>query len=578
MSLPKPGKFAVRAINQYRRRDVLGYLGLRYYLDSASSRSDVWATDIAVDQVLRRNEPLYFKSFHFKDIDSNGSIAHREMFLPSPAESIAEAVLIDACSLADGAFTSASCVYSYEPVSEENRDGIYKNYMHGVRRRHSRISELCDADRSSRIGFYDIQRFYPSVKYDVALNAWKTACDNSNLPNTYRELGEKILFDHSKVSSGNSILTGPMFSHLIGNLVLSKIDEALKDGRVGYIRYVDDVALIGSKEKIGETYAKLDAMLEDLGLDLHEADSHKSLMITADDWLAGRNDFSESPHEYSWMTLIGDLKQLLLWQPEEVQTLKERLQSEDFRIPLLDYCTAVAETSYVSKQLELIRGKWLQKKLRRINVDNIMLQAHALRQNYSQELNTILGDLSSASSFTSKRKLPKVRYRIGQLSYLATTAQLAKISSDIKSIPSLYFQSEITHAVSTGSVDRVVALGTNAAQAAAQPLRMSTNAVTLSSSPESYPDQQSLAIFSMNGIDVRISGEAPKQQSELLHFVNGKITRSMFLSNDPFVKELSCLHGLADTPRHSTVLNTAFDIAEEVTMDAIEQSRASLSL
>ena len=36
----KAGLLAIRATNQYRRRDVLAYLGLRYYLDNSAARSD----------------------------------------------------------------------------------------------------------------------------------------------------------------------------------------------------------------------------------------------------------------------------------------------------------------------------------------------------------------------------------------------------------------------------------------------------------------------------------------------------------------------------------------------------------
>jgi len=33
---------AIKALNQYRKRDVIPYLGLRYYLDNTSARRDRW--------------------------------------------------------------------------------------------------------------------------------------------------------------------------------------------------------------------------------------------------------------------------------------------------------------------------------------------------------------------------------------------------------------------------------------------------------------------------------------------------------------------------------------------------------
>jgi hypothetical protein len=40
--LLRPGILAVRAVNQYRRREVFAYLGLRYYLENTAARSDTW--------------------------------------------------------------------------------------------------------------------------------------------------------------------------------------------------------------------------------------------------------------------------------------------------------------------------------------------------------------------------------------------------------------------------------------------------------------------------------------------------------------------------------------------------------
>ena len=45
---------AIRAINQYRRRDILAYLGLRYYLDSSCSKKDIWIRDISTHLVNTR--------------------------------------------------------------------------------------------------------------------------------------------------------------------------------------------------------------------------------------------------------------------------------------------------------------------------------------------------------------------------------------------------------------------------------------------------------------------------------------------------------------------------------------------
>lgn len=78
----RPGILAVRAVNQYRRRDVLTYLGLRYYLNNAAARTDQWAKQIAPDIVMTRTDSPYFHALHFKEITQNGKVEHRQIILP----------------------------------------------------------------------------------------------------------------------------------------------------------------------------------------------------------------------------------------------------------------------------------------------------------------------------------------------------------------------------------------------------------------------------------------------------------------------------------------------------------------
>jgi hypothetical protein len=53
----------------------------------------------------------------------------------------------------------------------------------------------------------------------------------------FRQLGEKILSDHvavaAKTENCDGVLTGPMFSHLIGNLVLREVDVRMNEAMPG---------------------------------------------------------------------------------------------------------------------------------------------------------------------------------------------------------------------------------------------------------------------------------------------------------------------------------------------------------
>ncbi|MFM2320377.1 MAG: hypothetical protein RLZZ215_2998, partial [Pseudomonadota bacterium] len=39
-------ELAIKALNQYRQRDVLPYLALRYYLSSSAGRQNRWIEDV----------------------------------------------------------------------------------------------------------------------------------------------------------------------------------------------------------------------------------------------------------------------------------------------------------------------------------------------------------------------------------------------------------------------------------------------------------------------------------------------------------------------------------------------------
>lgn len=78
----------------------------------------------------------------------------------------------------------------------------------------------------------------------------------------------------------------------------------------------------------------------------------------------------------------------------------------------------------------------------------------------------------------------------------------------------------------------------------------------------------------MNGLSV----ERPAlgdDQSRLLRFASSGVDRALMKSPVPFLREVACLHGLNEAPRHKAMLSTVFDAAEEITFDAVEQQHQS---
>lgn len=574
MTAPRPGILPVRAVNQYRRRDVLPYLALRYYLANTAARSDQWVRNAAIRLFLTRSDRAYFCGFHFKDIDPQGKIEHRRVFLPGANEALAEAALLAECAALPDAFANPPCVFSYELSRGEDRRGVFQPYFGGFQRRHQAIAEACDACPDGIVYYADIQRFYPSIRGDLALIAWRKQADAGQLSSGYRDLGERILQDHREVegSDGNGILTGPMFSHLLGNLVLRELDNTCsRDLPARYFRYVDDIALVGTPHAVMTSLAILNDRLGELGLQLHDGSSPKSMTIPTQQWLEGRNDFRESRRPISWKTLIGDLKQFLLRNPGECENLRRECRNEGLRIPFLDYAGAIHETSYLEKLKRWARQPWFRRKIREISIPSLLRQAKWLRMAYDRELCELMAEVETKQGYGRKRRIPMLRYRAGRLICLATDDRLFSLSSLAAEVPELRLHAEVMSAVATGKIDRLLPLGANAAQAAAQSLRAAERRAALASARLGVAEEQALAVFFLNGVPVDRPNPEPGQGSELMRFASVGVDLALMKSGDPYLRELACLHGLSNVPRHPDVLVTAFDEDEVLIMDAIDQ-------
>jgi hypothetical protein len=366
-----------------------------------------------------------------------------------------------------------------------------------------------------------------------------------------------------------------MFSHLIGNLVMSELDESSELLSAKYFRYVDDITLVGSRAEVEQSMLSIRSKIEDMGLKLHDRDSLKSIEVSAEDWLKGKNDFQSSKNGFSWMTLVGDLKRFLLANPNKREALRSAFHAENFRIPVQDYSGAIYEASFIENFGHWAKKRWFKRKVSEVSINSLINQAQFLRKHYEDEFKEIAEYANQQKGFERKRCVPKLRYRLGRLVYLANEDTLASLYPIASEIPELQFHTTVMQAVATGQIDCVLNLGTNAAQAAAQPIKASRKSVNTTLSNLSLVSEQSLAVFMLNGIPVQRKIDNEKA-SELLRFADSGSDIEMMKSSDSFLREIACLHGIGQEPRHSNLLETVFDKDEDLAMDSVEQLQQSL--
>lgn len=581
MTYSRPGVLAVRAINQYRRRDVIPYLALRYYLDSSASRRDAWARRAATHLVATRSEHPYHLSLHFKEITGNGEPRYRELLLPSANESMAEAALLDECSR-HSEFQNLPCTFSYRLAGEADRSGMFQPYFKGFQERHAAIANACDDCSAGCVRYVDIKRFYPSISKSVAMSTWQAATTRTGLDSDFQSLGYRLLEGYSEILKENGgVATGPMFSHLIGNLVLRSVDAHFRAiGFFGYFRYVDDIVLVGSREEVEGAYQDLRRLLQDIGLELHDEHSDKTVEVSVREWLEGRNDFRNVRGRYSWPALLGDLKRYILRKEGDASELQRLLLDAGLRLPVRDYRGAVHEASFAERFLALFDQSWFRHKIGRLSARELVDRAKALGQRYRRNFESLIEEVAGAEGFARKRRIPRLRYYASRLAYLMPEDELSAVVTLAQQVPELHLLSCVMSALQTSRVESVLSLGANACQAVAQVMRATGQTATIDQNGVVRHNgggagllalSQGVAIFRLNGVRTQFRGLESFESDELVRFAEQGCDAVLARSTDAFVREAACLHGHAANARHAHMLDTAFDEDEEMSLDVIDQ-------
>jgi hypothetical protein len=575
----RPEILAVRAVNQYRRRDILPYLGLRYYLANHCALRDRWAGDVASHLVISRTKPNYFSALHFKEHQDGKQVEHRQMHLPGPNEAFAEAALLNECSKHIEAFQALPCVFSYRFAPVNSPKGIFETYFSGFRERHAAVANACRQNANGIVLYTDIKRFYPSITTASALDAWSQACNTAMIGEKFQHLGEKILRDQATVAAGigdcAGILTGPMFSHLVGNLVLRAVDARMNEAMPGrYFRYVDDIILTGQEAQVHDGQARLAELLKAQGLHLHEHGG-KGFHVEAAEWLTGEKDFEDDGRKPNWMTLVSGLKELLIAKTDARNELMSAFATKGMRFSKPDYSEAVMETWYLKGLLRRLKYSVARFQARKVTVAGLIHDAVVVRGAYANGLREQLVGAHQLDGYARKRRIPKLRFFAGRLTYLATPQMLLEFSASLKVLPELRLIAQVFRTIVTEDATELFQYGINAVQAAAQVLRLTSRPVRCQPSAWQKAEIQGLAILRLNGVTVDTGSGTNSPDDELNRFALWDHGSELMKSEEPFIRELACLHGVDDGCRHASMLDSAFDRDEQLAFDAIAQLQPS---
>jgi transposase len=100
-------------------------------------------------------------------------------------------------------------------------------------------------------------------------------------------------------------------------------------------------------------------------------------------------------------------------------------------------------------------------------------------------------------------------------------------------------------------------------------------AIRISNPVETAAQKQGFAILALNGVEVVGVASGSVNDDELIRVARLGPSLETMKSADPFLRELACLHGIVERPRHPEFLETAFDEDEELALDVMNDLRAS---
>jgi hypothetical protein len=463
------------------------------------------------------------------------------------------------------------------PENGNDCSGPFARYFPGLKKRHEQIARACELFPSGIVQYIDIKKCYPSISIGRATDSWIRLANEAHISEAMRECGAKILSDYGRVqqSTGTGLLTGPVFSHLIANAVLHDVDlEFVLRHDVVYMRYVDDIVLVGPRERVRDARADLEFRLSDMGLSIHGPESNKSFSIPTKEWLVAKDDFAESAVSIQWRNSVGAVRRALVTRSGQFDQIRSALIGDGFRIPLLDYSGVIRERTYLERLESLLKLDWLPWGCKSPSIENIVVNFSGLRYVAQRDFEALLDRVDLGDPWQRKRFIPKLRFLLGRMLFVAEPAVIAQACEAVSGIPELRFHTTVGQTVVSGEIGEALDMGANVTQAIAQLMRSGGDPVIQVPARNGPIATHSLAVLALNGIRTRGSTETP---TDFLRFAQQGPAIEDFSHPDPFLAELFCLHGAEMGSRHTAALSTAFDYSDNLTFDAIEQFKGSAS-
>lgn len=559
-------RLALRALNEYRRVSPFTYLSLRYTLLSAATQSERWAKEIAPEILFRRDGPAYLPCRQYKQIAEKGKFEYRNVHFPCANEALAEAALLERCAEAGGPFTAQDDVFSYHLTTAESEEGSFKAYFKLFSARQNAIGRACRKRPKDIVLYADIKSFYPSVSHARAKTAWSSACRKAGIEWEWQLLGERLIEEQRALLNEENdkavrkgLLVGPMFSHVLGNLVLLGFDRRmrLKYPR-RYFRYVDDIALVIPQTEKDAALDFIRNELKKIGLRLNKK---KICYLNALEWKEAAPlqslDYDGEIYrtdDRGWMHFIDLLKCFLMANPQHASGLARTLQNEEIRISIPHYVGLIQDAPYVERFSRRRKSKTFQKKVASVSIQSIVKQAKALEILYQQEFNQAWQEFNAADSMKRKWLLSRIRYVLGRLILVARQEQLGVLAKKLEGHKDLSEYGAIFKALYTHDVSELLRFSGKVNAGAGQALATSQRPVKCLPKRWNRETIEGYLILLLLGVNLQAEPPRSVQRLSQLRFLSGVNEKHEWLKvGNGFWQELLAICSESSLQRHRSM-------------------------
>ncbi len=567
-------RLGLRALNEYRRVSPLTYLGLRYCLSATATQGDRWAREIAPEVLRRQDEPSYLTCRQYKETRENGSLIYRALHFPGANEALAESALLRACAEQGGRFSPAEDVFSYHLAPPYSTEGVFVPYFKLFAARHEAIGKACRRCSTDIVIYADIKRFYPSVKYALAKRAWQDACCTSGLEAEFRRLGEHLLEVSQEVGEG--LLVGPMFSHMLGNLVLAGFDDQMRTRFPGrFFRYVDDIALVipAQEQKIALAFVR--ERLKRLGLELNPK---KFCHLSAREWIRGAphqgGDYSgmdESGTDVGWMRLVDQIKCFLILNPGSEAELARAFRDEGVRIPLPRYASAIEESGYGARFVRRAEKLEFRRMVRGLSVQRLVGEVRTAGAIYRKDFDEAWEAYAKAEKMQQKWLISRLRYGLGRLVSIAPGGDLGTIAALLAGRREFAEFQAVFDALTTRDVSRLVRFSGKVNAAAGQALATMGKPVRCVPATWSRESVEGYVTLLLLGANLHPEPPTWVRRRTAVRVVAGEVeARDWHEAGTPFLRELAALAGKPSLEKHRSLLQAPLDPDERWVLFADE--------